>query len=73
MAKDGTARGGARVGAGRRPKALADKIALGRPAECGSHFPSRTARNGRDGCPAGEGIHEGFAEERHRALRGGCF
>ena len=33
MAKDGTARGGARVGAGRRPKALADKIALGRPAE----------------------------------------
>ena len=33
MAKDGTARGGARVDAGRRPKALADKIALGRPAE----------------------------------------
>ena len=33
MAKDGTARGGARVGAGRKPKALADKIALGKPAE----------------------------------------
>ena len=34
MAKDGTARGGARVGAGRRPKALADKIALGSPVSC---------------------------------------
>ena len=30
MAKDGTARGGARVGAGRKPKALVDKIADGR-------------------------------------------
>ncbi len=29
MAKDGTARGGARVGAGRKPKALTDKIAQG--------------------------------------------
>ena len=29
MAKDGTNRGGARVGAGRKPKALADKIAQG--------------------------------------------
>ena len=29
MAKDGTARGGARVGAGRKPKALADKITDG--------------------------------------------
>lgn len=26
MAKDGTRRGGARVGAGRKPKALTDKI-----------------------------------------------
>ena len=26
MAKDGTRRGGARAGAGRKPKALADKI-----------------------------------------------
>ena len=33
MAKVGTARGGARVGTGRRPKELADKIALGKPAE----------------------------------------
>lgn len=29
MARDGTARGGARVGAGRKPKALADKITDG--------------------------------------------
>jgi hypothetical protein len=29
MAKDGTSRGGARVGAGRRPKALADKMMYG--------------------------------------------
>ena len=34
MAKDQTARGGARVGAGRRPKALANKIALGSPVSC---------------------------------------
>ena len=33
MAKDGTARGGARVGAGRKPKALADKIAQGASAD----------------------------------------
>jgi hypothetical protein len=33
MAKDGTARGGARVGAGRKPKALADKVAQGITAD----------------------------------------
>lgn len=33
MAKDGTRRGGARPGAGRKPKALADKIAEGKRAE----------------------------------------
>ena len=33
MAKDGTARGGAWVGAGRKPKALADKIAQGASAD----------------------------------------
>ena len=32
MAKDGTNRGGPRVGAGRKPKALEDKITEGRPA-----------------------------------------
>ena len=31
MAKDGTARGGQRVGSGRKSKALADKIATGNP------------------------------------------
>ena len=31
MAKDGTARGGQRVGAGRKPKALADKVGAGNP------------------------------------------
>ena len=31
MAKDGTARGGQRVGAGRKSKALTDKIAAGNP------------------------------------------
>ena len=33
MAKDGTARGGSRVRAGRKPKALADKVADGRKAK----------------------------------------
>ena len=33
MAKDGTKRGGARPGAGRKPKALAEKIAEGKRAE----------------------------------------
>jgi len=32
VAKDGTSRGGARVGAGRKPKALNDKIAKGKAA-----------------------------------------
>ena len=31
MAKDGTSRGGAQIGAGRKPKALAEKIANGNP------------------------------------------
>ena len=33
MSKDGTMRGGARPGAGRKPKALADKIAEGNPGK----------------------------------------
>jgi len=33
MAKDGTRRGGARVGAGRKPKALTDKIREGKSAQ----------------------------------------
>ena len=53
MAKDGTARGGARVGAGRRPKALADKIALGRPAEVIS-LPEPPEMEGTDVPPVKE-------------------
>ena len=53
MAKDGTARGGARVGAGRRPKALADKIALGRPAEVIS-LPEPPEMEGMDVPPVKE-------------------
>lgn len=33
MAKDGTARGGQRVGQGRKPKAIADKITAGNPGK----------------------------------------
>ena len=33
MAKDGTARGGQRVGSGRKPKALAEKIIEGKALE----------------------------------------
>lgn len=33
MYKDGTARGGVRVGTGRKVNALADKITIGRPAD----------------------------------------
>ena len=33
MAKDGTCRGGARAGAGRKSKALADKLAEGNPGK----------------------------------------
>ena len=66
MAKDGTARGGARVGAGRKPKALVDKIADGRAANVmvlpepteieGSDVPpiksylTATQKNGKDLC-----------------------
>ena len=31
MAKDGTSRGGARPGAGRKPKSLSEKLAAGNP------------------------------------------
>ena len=50
MAKDGTARGGARVGAGRKPKALTDKIAQG---STGSRlaFPEPSELKGEDTPP----------------------
>lgn len=69
MAKDGTARGGQRVGAGRKSKALSDKIADGRlngamvlpePEDIeGSDVPpvkdylKATQKNGKDLCAEG--------------------
>ena len=62
MAKDGTMRGGARVGSGRKSKALTEKIGSGLAA-------SVIERRGR---ASGEGVFEGGSEKRHRPLRGGC-
>ena len=45
MAKDGTARGGPRTGAGRKPKALADKVAQGMAAG----GPAPSAPPGQEG------------------------
>ena len=42
MAKDGTARGGARVGAGRKKKALADRITQGGTGQI-LQFPASAA------------------------------
>lgn len=47
MAKDGTNRGGARVGAGRKPKALADKLAEGKSGTV-IDLPTPTSLEGRD-------------------------
>ena len=65
MAKDGTNRGGARVGSGRKPKALADKISKGSsamvmepPAFEGADVPpikeylKARQKNGKDLCAA---------------------
>jgi hypothetical protein len=53
MAKDGTARGGARVGAGRKPKALADKVVQGRKADV-MNLPEPTEFTGADVPPVKE-------------------
>lgn len=53
MAKDGTARGGPRVGAGRRPKALADKLTQGSTAEV-LDFPEPADLEGIDVPPIKE-------------------
>ena len=47
MAKDGTARGGPRTGAGRKPKALADKVAQGMAADV-LELPEPPAIDGAD-------------------------
>lgn len=53
MAKDGTRRGGARVGAGRKSKALTDKIAAGTPASV-MDLPEPTNLTGVDMPPIKE-------------------
>lgn len=53
MAKDGTSRGGARVGAGRKSKALTDKIAEGRSASVVA-LPEPTSIEGVDMPPVKE-------------------
>ncbi len=47
MAKDGTRRGGARAGAGRKPKALVDKIDEGESAKV-MELPVASSLNGND-------------------------
>ena len=53
MAKDGTNRGGARVGAGRKSKALVDKMNVGQPATIIS-LPDPPAFTGEDVPPIKE-------------------
>ena len=53
MAKDGTARGGQRVGAGRKPKALADKVTQGSAANV-LDFPVPEDLEGADVPPVKE-------------------
>lgn len=53
MAKDGTNRGGARVGSGRKPKALADKISKGSSAMV-MELPEPPAFEGADVPPIKE-------------------
>ena len=53
MAKDGTARGGQRVGAGRKSKALADKVVQGAPANILA-FPEPDDLEGADVPPVKE-------------------
>ena len=53
MAKDGTSRGGARVGAGRKPKALADKVKDGQAASI-IELPTPSTFTGEDVPPVKE-------------------
>lgn len=59
MAKDGTARGGSRVGAGRKPKALADKVVQGMSAKVLA-FPEPAELQGADVPPVKEYL-KGYA------------
>ena len=57
MAKDGTARGGPRIGAGRKPDALSDKAVQGRSASVLS-FPAASGLEGGDMPPVKEFLKE---------------
>ena len=67
IAKDGTAGGGARAGAWRRPKALADKTAPGKRAEVLT-LPEPPQMEGVD-VPSVKRIFEDAPEERHTSGR----
>ena len=47
MARDGTYRGGARIGAGRKPKALSEKMLEGK-LEVNNNLPSPSDMDGDD-------------------------
>ena len=67
MSKDGTNRGGCRPGAGRKPKALTEKLASGNPG-------GRKLTTLDFACDAaGEGVPEIEAEGRQRYLCRGDF
>ena len=62
MAKDGTARGGARVGAGRKSKALADKLNQGMTADILA-FPEPADMEGVEVPPVKDFLKPGFQEK----------
>lgn len=63
MAKDGTNRGGARTGAGRKKKPLAEKLQEGKTAEALS-LPEKDAFDG----PEIEDIKEFLSEEQRMGM-----
>ena len=66
MSKDGTNRGGSRPGAGRKPKAIAEKLATGNPGG----RPLTVVDFGDEDAP-GQGLPKSKAKGRHRHLRRG--
>ena len=66
MARDGTGRGGARVGAGRKKKALTDRINDGGTAMV-LDLPEPSEMSGEENA-AGEGLPESEAEKRKKLL-----
>ena len=68
VAKDGTRRGGKRIGAGRKPKALNDKVNAGAEANVIS-FPGADEMVGVEMPPVKEYLK---AEQRNGGSLGGC-